>query len=148
MMESAKKTLDFNLLKAEDHVHDWDAPVSQAEVDQASHHNKAATYRLSTAGDIDHFLLCGHLHCQGSVGHWGRHCFFPCGCGSGGIKSFASIGIAGVLAIYEIIVSVFLLVGKLQHDGEMSAVDGWRILSAGPAAGLACCASGWDSPIF
>jgi V-type H+-transporting ATPase proteolipid subunit len=67
--------------------------------------------------------------------------------GSGGIKSFAPIVIAGVLAIYGIIVSV-LLVGKLQQDGEMSAVDGYRNFSAGLAAGLACCASGWGLAHF
>jgi V-type H+-transporting ATPase proteolipid subunit len=67
--------------------------------------------------------------------------------GSEGIKSFAPIVIAGVLAIYGIIVSV-LLVGKLQQDGEMTAVDGYRNLSAGLAVGLACCASGWGLAHF
>jgi hypothetical protein len=61
MMQSAKTTLDFDLLTAEGHVYDWDAPVSQEEVDQASHHTKAAACRLNDRfsgyfGSIDPFL--------------------------------------------------------------------------------------------
>jgi hypothetical protein len=47
MMQSAKKTLEFDLLKAEGHVHDWDALVSQEEVDQASTRTQIAAIRLS-----------------------------------------------------------------------------------------------------
>lgn len=55
------------------------------------------------------------------------------------LKSFVPIVIAGVLAIYGIIVSV-LLVGKLKDD--MTQAEGYRNLSSGLAVGLACCASG------
>jgi len=59
------------------------------------------------------------------------------------LRAFIPIVISGVLAIYGIIVAV-LLVGKLNHpeDGTMTAVDGYRNLSAGLAVGLACAASG------
>lgn len=55
------------------------------------------------------------------------------------LVAFSPIVIAGVLAIYGIIVSV-LLVGKFKDD--MTEVEGYRNLSAGLSVGLACCASG------
>mmetsp|Transcript_104929 Transcript_104929/g.146301 ORF Transcript_104929/g.146301 Transcript_104929/m.146301 type:complete len:169 (-) Transcript_104929:57-563(-) len=55
------------------------------------------------------------------------------------LKHFLPIVVAGVLAIYGIIVSI-LLVGKFQS--EITEAEGYRNLSAGLAVGLACCASG------
>lgn len=55
------------------------------------------------------------------------------------LKAFFPIIIAGVLAIYGIIVSV-ILVGKMK--GDVTQVEAYRNLSAGLSVGLACLASG------
>jgi V-type H+-transporting ATPase proteolipid subunit len=60
-------------------------------------------------------------------------------------KNFVPIMQAGVLAIYGIIVSV-ILVG--QFKTTMTAVDGYRNLSAGLSVGLTCWASGWGMAKF
>jgi ATP synthase proteolipid subunit len=60
-----------------------------------------------------------------------------------GIKSFFPIIIAGVLAIYGIIISVILSSKlPLTLSSGLSSVDGYKNLSAGLSVGLACLASG------
>jgi hypothetical protein len=56
MVESINTLLDFDLLKAEDHVHNWDAPVSQEEADQASYRIKEAAINLHLSKNSDPFL--------------------------------------------------------------------------------------------
>jgi ATP synthase proteolipid subunit len=65
---------------------------------------------------------------------------------SNSFKDFIPIVQAGVLSIYGIIVGI-LLCGKLKN-GEMTAVDGYRNLSAGLSVGLACWASGYGMASF
>jgi V-type H+-transporting ATPase proteolipid subunit len=68
---------------------------------------------------------------------------------SGLLKSFVPIVIAGVLAIYGIIVGV-LLSGKLHQASDVSitTAEGYRFLSAGLSVGLACAASGFGLARF
>eukprot|EP00980_Cylindrotheca_fusiformis_P021867 scaffold8703_cov103-Cylindrotheca_fusiformis.AAC.3 len=54
-----------------------------------------------------------------------------------GMKAFVPIVIAGVLAVYGIIISV-ILVGKIESED----LNGYRNFSAGLSVGLACLASG------
>jgi len=61
------------------------------------------------------------------------------------LKAFAPIIIAGVLAIYGIIVSVLLV---FTFKDDMTQVEGYRNLSAGLAVGLACAASGLGLATF
>ena len=61
----------------------------------------------------------------------------------GGIMAFLPIVIAGVLAIYGIIIAVILC----GQDG-ISETDGYRNLSAGLAVGLACLTSGCGMALF
>ena len=61
------------------------------------------------------------------------------------MKDFLPIVIAGVLAIYGIIVGV-LLVGKF--NSEITTAQGYRNLSAGLSVGLACWASGYGMSLF
>mmetsp|Transcript_40626 Transcript_40626/g.56604 ORF Transcript_40626/g.56604 Transcript_40626/m.56604 type:complete len:164 (-) Transcript_40626:141-632(-) len=61
------------------------------------------------------------------------------------MKDFLPIVIAGVLAIYGIIVGV-ILVGKF--NSEITSAQGYRNLSAGLSVGLACWASGYGMSLF
>jgi V-type H+-transporting ATPase 16kDa proteolipid subunit len=64
---------------------------------------------------------------------------------SSGILSFAPIVIAGVLAIYGIIVAV-LLARKIENASD--AASGYKNISAGLCVGLACLASGFAMARF
>ena len=57
-----------------------------------------------------------------------------------GVLAYSPIVIAGVLALYGVIVAV-LLSGKI-GGGDNSSLNGYRNVSAGLAVGLACLASG------
>lgn len=54
---------------------------------------------------------------------------------------------AGVLAVYGVIIG-YLLTRKINADGEMSVVDGYKYLSAGLSVGLACLASGSGMALY
>ena len=60
-------------------------------------------------------------------------------------KDFVPLVQAGVLSVYGIIVGL-LLCGKF--NSEMTAVDGYRNLSAGLSVGLGCLASGMGMASF
>lgn len=59
-----------------------------------------------------------------------------------GFKSFAPIMIAGVLAIYGMIMAV-ILVGKMNTTESLNTQDGYRYFTAGLSVGFACLASGF-----
>ena len=61
------------------------------------------------------------------------------------MKDFLPIIIAGVLAIYGIIIGV-ILCGKFKD--EITPAYGYRYLSAGLSVGLACLASGYGMSLF
>jgi V-type H+-transporting ATPase proteolipid subunit len=52
-----------------------------------------------------------------------------------------------VLAVYGIIIG-YLLTRKINADGELSVVDGYKYLSAGLSVGLACLASGFGMALY
>lgn len=54
---------------------------------------------------------------------------------------------AGVLAVYGVIIG-YLLTKKINADGELSVVDGYKYLSAGLSVGLACLASGCGMAMY
>mmetsp|Transcript_979 Transcript_979/g.1231 ORF Transcript_979/g.1231 Transcript_979/m.1231 type:complete len:175 (+) Transcript_979:200-724(+) len=61
---------------------------------------------------------------------------------SNGLLGFTPVVIAGVLAIYGIIIAV-ILSGKLNDDkNPLTEADGYKHLSAGLSVGFACLASG------
>eukprot|EP00537_Pseudo-nitzschia_pungens_P005048 CAMPEP_0172365296 /NCGR_PEP_ID=MMETSP1060-20121228/8375_1 /TAXON_ID=37318 /ORGANISM="Pseudo-nitzschia pungens, Strain cf. cingulata" /LENGTH=176 /DNA_ID=CAMNT_0013088519 /DNA_START=86 /DNA_END=616 /DNA_ORIENTATION=+ len=64
---------------------------------------------------------------------------------NGYIRALVPIVIAGVLAIYGIIIS-YLLISRM--DDDMSAINGYKLLSAGLSVGLACLASGYGMSKF
>ncbi|KAL3783591.1 hypothetical protein HJC23_002095 [Cyclotella cryptica] len=55
--------------------------------------------------------------------------------------------IAGVLALYGVIIG-YLLTSKINSNGEISLVDGYKFLSAGLSVGLACLASGMGMGLY
>jgi ATP synthase proteolipid subunit len=57
-------------------------------------------------------------------------------------KAFIPIVIAGVLAIYGIIVAVILAGNLKQNGSSMTESDGYKQLAAGLSVGLGCLASG------
>ena len=57
------------------------------------------------------------------------------------VRGFLPMAIAGVLAIYGIIVAV-ILAHKFDANEEITEKDGFKHLSAGLSVGLACLASG------
>ena len=64
-----------------------------------------------------------------------------------GVRSFFPIIIAGVLAIYGMIVAVILCLqltnkSDSEHPQQLTEADGYKNLSAGLAVGLACFVSG------
>jgi len=63
-----------------------------------------------------------------------------------GLTAFIPIIIAGVLAIYGIVIAV-LLAGKIENE-ELTTAEGYRNLSAGLAVGFGCLASGMGMTRF
>jgi V-type H+-transporting ATPase 16kDa proteolipid subunit len=66
---------------------------------------------------------------------------------SDSMLSFGPIMIAGVLAMYGLIISI-ILISKLMVDEPITKKDGYKALSAGLVVGLSCLASGYGMSRF